>query len=321
MQANISRLATLARECKANIIHARSRAPAWSSLAASRRVGSHFLTTVQGIHGVGTAIKRRYNSVMTMGELVITNSSFTAEHIKSVYGADPSRIRVVHRGVDLSLFSPEAVTNARMVSLAERWRLPDGVPIIMLPGRLTRWKGHELLIDSIAKLKREDICCIFVGEGKEHDSYRRSLERKINRLNLGKVVRLVGGCNDMPAAYMLADVIVSASYRPEAFGRVLAEAEALGRPVVAANHGGARETVIDGETGWLFEPEDSSDLARKLMKALTLSDEDRIALAQRSMSHIKNNFSLEKMCMATLNVYSELLEGDNNNFTSSFGGP
>ena len=226
IRANADRLETLIRETGANIVHARSRAPAWSARAAAKRTGAHFVTTVQGIHSTGTAGKRRYNAIMTKGELVITNSQFTAEHIIDVYKADPSRIRVIHRGVDLSMFSAEAVTSARIIGLAERWRLPDGAPVVMLPGRLTSWKGHRLLIDAVERLGRRDICCVFVGEDKGHESYRRSLEREIERRDLGGVVRLVGGCRDMPAAYMMADVVVSASDRPEAFGRVLAEAEA-----------------------------------------------------------------------------------------------
>tara|TARA_B100000676_G_C18029109_1_gene817490 strand:+ start:508 stop:1638 length:1131 start_codon:yes stop_codon:yes gene_type:complete len=308
IQANIFRLTKVIRQLNADIIHVRSRAPAWSVRTAAKRTNIPFLTTVQGIYNSSTMLKRRYNSIMTSGDLVITNSNFTAKHIMNVYGADPARIRIVHRGVDLSIFNPSAVTSARMVNLAERWRLPDGVSVVMLPGRLTRWKGHELLINAIAKIDRSDICCVFVGENTDHVSYQKTLENKINELKLNTTIRLVGGADDMPAAYMLADVVVNTSIRPEAFGRVLAEAESMGRPVVAADHGGAKETVISGKTGWLFKPGDVNSLTDALNQALNLSNESRDILAKNSMFHIKQNFSLEKMIESTINVYKELLE-------------
>jgi len=180
----------------------------------------------------------------------------------------------------------------------------------MLPGRLTSWKGHHLLIEAIESLGRRDICCVFVGEEKERSNYRSALERDIERRGLGGVVRLVGGCRDMAAAYMMADVVVSASSRPEAFGRVVAEAQAMGRPVVAADHGGAREIVIDGETGWLFAPDDPAALAAALGEALSLPEDPRANLAHRAMARVREHFGLGKMCDATLSVYAEVLEGN-----------
>ncbi len=307
MQSNVSRLRKLIKESNADIVHVRSRAPAWSARAAANRAGIPFLTTVQGIYSSRSKLKRLYNSVMTSGELVITNSNFTAQHISKVYGTDHSRIRVVHRGVDLSIFNPESVSSARIVNLAEQWRLADGVSIIMLPARLTRWKGHSLLIDAIARLVKSDICCVFVGDGSKNDNYRRSLEHQIEKLDLGDKVRLVGGCDDMAAAYMLADVVVSASHRPEAFGRVLAEAQAMGRPVVAADHGGAKETVIPGKTGWLFKVDDVEKLTDSLEQALNLSLQSREKMSKTAINHIHENFSLEKMCASTIAVYKELI--------------
>ena len=307
IRANIERLASLVREAGVDIIHARSRAPAWSAHAAAQRTGCHFVTTVQGIHGTDFALKQRYNAIMTRGELVITNSRFTAEHVIEMYQADPARIRIIHRGVDLDVFTPEAVSSARIIGLAERWRLPDGAPVVMLPGRLTSWKGHHLLIEAIESLGRRDICCVFVGEEKERSNYRSALERDIERRGLGGVVRLVGGCRDMAAAYMMADVVISASTDPEAFGRVVAEAHAMGRPVIASDHGGARETVIAGETGWLVTPGDADALARALRTALTMTTEERDTIARRAVAHVHENFTKTQMCAATLDVYAELL--------------
>ena len=306
--ANVPRLVKIAREVQADIIHARSRAPAWSACFAAKKSGAHFVTTVQGIYGTKTKMKRFYNSIITKGEVVIANSQFTAQHIKSVYGTSPERISVIPRGVDLDIFSPGAVTGARIVNLAERWRIPDGVPVIMLPGRLTRWKGHEILIDAIAYLGKKDLCCIFVGEGSTNSSYSRDLQSYITHQGLGSVVRMVGPCSDMPAAYMLADVVVSASSRPEAFGRVLMEAEAMGRPVVGSNHGGTQETVLDGETGWLFDPGDYRALANSLNQALSISESARDLLSVRAIQHVSENFSLIKMCNSTLSVYEKVLE-------------
>ena len=307
MFLNANRLERLADRHDVDIIHARSRAPAWSALRAARRAGRHFITTFHGTYASGGGLKRRYNSIMTRGERVIAISAFIADHLREVYGVESERVRVIHRGVDLDVFDPAKVDPARLVRLASEWRLPDGVPVVMLPGRLARWKGQRVLIEALARLGRQDLCCLLVGSDQGRPRRRRELERLATGHGLASVVRLVGHCEDMPAAYMLADVVVSASTDPEAFGRVVVEAQAMGRPVVASDHGGARETVLAEETGWLFRPGDAGALGAALRRALALDAEARGRLAETAISHIRDNFSKEAMCAKTLAVYAEVM--------------
>jgi glycosyltransferase involved in cell wall biosynthesis len=214
-------------------------------------------------------------------------------------------LRVIPRGVDFVRFAPEHIGAERLVTLARQWQLPDGALVVMLPGRLTRWKGQLVLIEAIALLGRSDVRCLFVGSGDAR--YRRELEAHAAKLGLGGAVEIVDECRDMPAAYMLADVVVSASTSPEGFGRVVAEAQAMGRPVVATSHGGARETVVPGSTGWLVPPGDPRALAEGLVEALKLGPEERLAHAARAIQHVRRNFDTAAMAARTLDVYEEVL--------------
>ena len=307
MRANVARLAEAARAHDIDIIHARSRAPAWSARFAARAAGCGFVTTFHGTYNAANPAKRAYNAVMAKGERVIAISDFIGRHVIEKYDASPDRVRVIVRGIDLATFDPASVSPERMIQLARTWRLDDGVPVILMPGRLTDWKGQSVLIEAISRLKRHDVRCLLVGDDQGRAAYRQRLEDEIERLGLRAVVHIVGPCNDMPAAYMLADVVVSASTDPEAFGRVAAEAEAMGRPVVATDHGAARETVIDGATGWLVPPADAQALADALRTALALDAPAREAMARRAMAHVRSRFGKDRMCEATLGVYTELL--------------
>lgn len=307
MRANIDRLARLIVEQGVDIVHVRSRAPAWSAYHAARRTDRRFITTFHGTYSGGNPLKRKYNSIMTRGERVIAISSFIAGHIHQIYGVPAARIRVIPRGVDLERFDPARVSAERVAQLANQWRLGDGLPVIMLPGRLTRWKGQTVFLEAVARLGRKDLRCVLVGSDQGRTEYRRELEDLIARHDLGAVVRLVDHCADMPAAYMLTDVVVSASTDPEAFGRVVPEAQALGRPVIASDHGGARETIIEGETGWLTPPGDAEALAATLKRVLAIGAEARQALAERAIQHVRQNFSKDAMCDKTLDVYNEVL--------------
>lgn len=307
MRANVARLLGVIRAQAVDIVHARSRAPAWSARAAARRAGAGFVTTFHGTYGARSFFKRRYNAIMTRGARVIAISDFISGHIESVYGVDPGLVRVIPRGIDLSIFNPDAVSPERMITMANDWRLEDGMPVIMLPGRLTPWKGHEVLIDALARLGRDDIRCLFVGGGQDGDAYRERLEKRVAQRGVENVVQFVGECRDMPAAFMLADVVVSASTDPEAFGRVAVEAQALGKPVIATDHGGARETVIHGETGWLVRPGDPDALAEALKRALSLTADDRETISRRAIARVRERFSREDMCRKTLDVYAEVM--------------
>jgi glycosyltransferase involved in cell wall biosynthesis len=309
MRRNTVALIRLIRQLGVDIVHARSRAPAWSARAAAHATGRRFVTTFHNAYGARNALKRRYNSVMARGDRVIAISDFVADHAASVYGVGRERLRTIPRGVDLEIFDPNRVGAQRIINLARQWRLPDGVPVVMLPGRLTRWKGGLDFIEAVAKLGRCDVCCVLAGS-EQRPGFRRELEAAIRENGLAGLFRIVEECRDMPAAYMLADVVVSASSEPEGFGRVIVEAQAMGRPVVATDHGGARDTIVPGVTGWLVPPRDPAALAAAISEALSLRVDERQQLARRAMAHIATNFTREAMCSRTIAVYEELLFGD-----------
>lgn len=306
MRANVRRLRKLILEHGVDIVHARSRAPAWSAAKAAKQTGRRFVTTVHGPYSGGW-FKRRYNAVMAKGDRIIAISDFVADYVKWTFKLEPPRVEVIHRGVDLHLFDPARVDAPRIINLARDWRLPDDVPIIMLPGRLTRWKGQRVLIDAIALLGRTDICCVIVGSDQGRTHYRQELEEHIARRGVEAVVRIVPDCRDMPAAYMLSDVVVSASTDPEAFGRIIAEAQAMGRPVIATNHGAAPEIIVPGSTGWLVEPGNARALAEAIQDAISLSPEQRDEIAHAAMARVRELFTKDRMCAQTIALYRGLL--------------
>ena len=304
---NIARLAELIKREKVDIVHARSRAPAWSAYFAAKRTNCAFVTTFHGTYSYTGLLKRKYNSVMTLGDKVIAISNFIATHIRQNYGIPNEKVRIIHRGVDLKKFDPSVVSAERIINLAKDWRLTGGNPVVMLPGRLTRWKGQVNFIKAIAMLNRTDVRCLLVGGSQGRKDYRKELENLIVKNSLEEVVRIVDHCNDMPAAYMLADLVVSASIEPEAFGRVIVEAQALGRPVVASDHGGARETMIEGKTGWLVKPGDILALSKAIDCALSLNEDARTEFFKNGIDNVKARFSKDTMCANTLAVYNEVL--------------
>lgn len=304
---NIGRLRALIDAHGVDIVHARSRAPAWSAYFACRKTDAAFVTTFHGTYNRNVPFKTLYNSVMTRGQRVIAISNFIADHMEQVYKVERRRIRVVHRGIDIELFDPRHIPAARVIKLANQWRLPDDVRVVMLPARVTRWKGQALLIEALSRIDTEGLRCLIVGDEQGRTGYKRELERLVERLGLGAVVHMVGDCADMPAAYMLADVVVSASTDPEAFGRVMVEAQAVGKPVVAAAHGASAELVLPDETAWLFEPDNVEALAATLDGVLRLDTGARETLAERAIANVRANFTKEQMCAKTLEVYSEVL--------------
>ena len=305
MRSNIDRLAKLIVKYDVDIVHARSRAPAWSARYAAERTGRHFVTTFHNAYGLGSALKRRYNAVMATGERVIAISHFVADHVASVYGVGPNRLRLIPRGVDVSRFDPDSVSPERLVRLMRAWRLPDGAHTVLLPGRLTRWKGQLVLIEAMARLQRPDVHAVILGAGDA--GYRRELEKAVAASGGSATFRIVDDCADMAAAYMLADVVVSASTQPEGFGRVIIEAQAMGRPVIATAHGGAQETITPGDTGWLVPAGDAAALAAALAQALDQEPAARLAMSRREIAHVRTHFTSSLMAARTLTVYRELL--------------
>ncbi|MGD9649623.1 MAG: glycosyltransferase family 4 protein, partial [Dongiaceae bacterium] len=245
---NAKAIAKIIQEHQVDIIHPRSRAPAWSVKLALKKLkkqghtSCHWVSSWHGTHGSKGSLKRWYNKVMAGGEKVIAISRFIENHIQEIYKADPAKIRIVPRGVDLNIFNPDKVHRDRVVKLAQEWHVPDGKPVIMLPGRFSRWKGHKILLQALAKLGDQEFYCLFVGAEENRAVYQEELKRVIQNLGLLGRVRIVAMCRDMPAAYMLADVVVSPATKAEAFGRIAVEAQAMGRPVVASDLGGSRET-------------------------------------------------------------------------------
>ncbi|MEZ0259704.1 MAG: glycosyltransferase family 4 protein [Alphaproteobacteria bacterium] len=309
MAANIGRLRKIIREQHVDIVHACSRAPAWSASRAVQGTAARYITSCHAAHTVGGTLKRMYNSSIAKGERVIAVSHFLADYLEQNYKVEPNNLRVIHRGVALEKFHPNSVTPERLIRLAQEMRIPDGASVILMPARLSRIKGHMFLLDAIEKLQRRDVFCLFLGSDKGNESYRKELESYIAAKELGPQVRIVPGCDDMPAAYMIATVVVAPSLVPEGFGRVPIEAQAMGRPIIATDHGGMRETILRDETGWLVQPGAVTDMAQALQEALSLDARGRAMLATQGMSHVAAHFTNEQMCQATLDVYAELLEG------------
>lgn len=307
MWRNVARLRKIIRDHRVDIVHARSRAPAWSCYFAAKAEGIPFVTTCHAAYKYDNSWKRRYNSIMAKGERVISISNFISGYLKENYGLHESRIRLAFRGIDLNKFHPNLVTPERMIGLANQWRIPDGASVILMPARISRIKGHHFLIEAMAELKRDDVVCVFVGSDQGRKAYVEELYQTIEEKGLTGRVRIVNHCNDMPTAYMLSTVTVCASMVPEGFGRVPVEAQAMGRATIATSHGATGETIIPGQTGWLVEAGNVDELVLALEQALSLTNAERAYLATASMNHVAQNFTVEHMCNVVLNTYQELL--------------
>jgi glycosyltransferase involved in cell wall biosynthesis len=303
---NAAALDALVRREGIAILHARSRAPAWSAWLAARRSGAHFVTTYHGTYNEGLPGKRFYNSVMARGERVIAISRFIAGHLQAQHGTDPARIRLIPRGVDEAAFDPARVDAARIARLRAEWGVPEGRPIVMLPGRVTRWKGQGVLVEAMARLPG-DALALLVGDTDARAGYRDELRARIAALGLTDRIRLVGHADDMPAALLLADVVVHASTDAEAFGRTVIEAQAMERCVIASDLGGPRETVDEGVTGWRVPPGDAAALAAAIGRVLAMPVAERAAMGERARAAVLAGFTKARMQAATLAVYRELL--------------
>ena len=297
---NAARLGVLIAREGVDIVHVHSRAPAWSARAAARRSGVAFVTTVHGAYAAGNPAKRAYNRIMTRGDRVIAVSGFVARHASDLYGCPEARIRIVHPGIDPAVFDPAAVPAGERAALRASWEIPQGARVALLPGRLARLKGHGVLIEAIRRLADVDLVAVFVGSDRGREAYRRELEALAGDL----AVRFAGHTDDMAGAYAASDVVVLASVRPESFGRVLAEAGAMGLPAVASDLGATHEILLDGETGWLVPPGDPAALADGIRRALAAAGP---AFAARARAHVLDRFTRARMCEATLAVYRELL--------------
>jgi glycosyltransferase involved in cell wall biosynthesis len=315
---NARRIARIVAGEGVDLIHARSRAPAWSALIAARRTGVPFVTTYHGAYNQTNGAKRLYNSVMARGDAVIANSRYTARLIADRYGTPPGRLTVIHRGVDTAAFDPARIASERAAQLRRSWGVGPDRRVILQAARLTRWKGQGVLIEAAARLTRrgllQDAAVVLAGDAQGRDSYVAELESQVAGMGLEGQVHLVGHVADMPAAYLAAQVTVVASTEAEAFGRTAIEAAAVGCPVIATDIGAPPETVLaepavaaDAATGWLVPPGDPEALAERLAAALALGPSSRTVIGERARRHAVASFSVEAMQLATLGVYDRLL--------------
>ena len=304
---NAAKLEAIIRAEKVSIVHARSRAPAWSAWLACRRTGAHFVTTYHGVYNENLPFKRRYNAVMAKGEIVIAASHYVSDVIQRQHKVPPNRIRVIPRGIDPVIYDPGAVPADRIVRMAQTMRVPDGMHTVVMLGRLTAWKGQAVVLQAIARLQRQDVCCVFVGSDQGRRKYSKELETLAVSLGIADRVRMIGHVDDVPAALMLSDAVVHASTDPEAFGRVVIEAQAMGRPTIATNLGGPAETVEHHVTGWLTPPGDPGAMAHHLAEALSLDAASRHALGVRARASVLRDYTVGAMQNATLDVYTEIL--------------
>ena len=305
---NSWRLSKIIKDYGVTIVHARSRAPAWSAYWAAKRCGVHFMTTFHGTYGLGPwGIKKIYNQVMTFGERVIAISNHIKEHIIKNYGTDENKIRLIARCVNMENFNVETTSAERMIKLLEENNIPEDKPLVTLIGRLTNWKGQKLLVEALNKIKDEDFHCLLIGDDQGRVKYTEELHQKIEQYGMSDRYTFIRHVNDVPAAMMLSEVVLSTSIEPEAFGRIAIEGQAMGRIVVASNIGGSKETVIDGVTGKLFESNNADDLAQAIRWALHLSKEEREKIGAAAIKNVKEHFTKQIMCDKTIKVYEEFM--------------
>lgn len=308
MWLNSRKIAMLARAKGVTLMHVRSRAPAWSVKWASKRTGIPFMTTFHGVYGIEPKwLKKPYNAVMTAGKCVIAISEHVRHQIMRDYGTPAEKITLVHRGADINRFDPAKVSGMAVTELFQKYDIPLDKPIIMVQGRLTTWKGQLAMLDALRLMKHKNITCLFVGAHQGRLDYVEKMKEKIAVLPSETTVQIFSlpGA-DMPAVYALSDVVASVSLKPEPFGRAMPEAQAMGRIVVAFKHGGACETIEDGRTGFLIEPNNIKALAAKLDEVLSMDLGERKKIQANAIESVRKNFSVQTMCDKTLAVYERM---------------
>lgn len=311
--ANAFKLARIARARGVNLIHARSRAPAWSALLAARLTGAAFLTTYHGIYNARSPLKRFYNSVMTRGDAVIANSEYTREHILRHYDVAPERVVTIPRGADLEVFDSDRVSHADIAAVRSLWGLAtdDARCVLIAPARLTRWKGQLVLIEAlkIVEARRPGaVKAIIAGDAQGRTSYVDEIVTAIEDASLQDVVVLAGHIRQMPTAFSAADAAVFPVIEPEAFGRGAVEAQAMGVPVIASNLGGYTETVLEAETGFLVPPANATALAGAIERMIDLGAESRAMMGSRGRERVRRLYSKDALQSATLALYQRLLD-------------
>ena len=297
-----------------SIIHARSRAPAWSCLVASKLTGRKFVTTFHGTYNFSGKLKKFYNSVMVRSDLIIAGSNFIFSHIKENYASlidIKKKFLVIFRGINVDYFDPSTTIEAEEKKLLEKWEIFENKKIILMPGRLTSWKGQELFIEAVnlvnIELGYEAFYAVILGNDQGRDLYKKKLVKLCEKYNISKQIKFVDHCKDMALAYKISDIVISASIEPEAFGRVSVEAQSMQKLIIASNIGGSNETIIDEKTGLLFEAGDPKSLCKKIIRALTMDESRLKTIGIEGRKNIIKKFNVEKMCFSTYSEYKRLL--------------
>ncbi len=297
-----------------SIVHARSRAPAWSCLIASKITGRKFVTTFHGTYNFKTNLKKFYNSVMVRSDLIIAGSNFIFSHIKenySMYLNYKKKFLVIFRGINVDYFDSSTTIENDEKKLLKQWDIEKDKKIILLPGRLTSWKGHEVFIEAVnltnIELGYEAFYTVILGNDQGRELYKKKLIRLSEQYRMSKQIRFIDHCKNMALAYKVSDIIVSASNEPEAFGRVSVEAQSMGKPIIASNIGGSKETVIDEKTGFLFESNDAKSLSKQILKVLNMDETSLKMMGIEARKNVTERFNVEKMCFSTYSEYKRLL--------------
>jgi len=297
-----------------SIVHARSRAPAWSCFLATKITGRKFVTTFHGTYNFNSKIKKTYNSVMVKSNLIIAGSNFIFSHIKNNYSDYlniKNKLLVIFRGINIDYFDPTTKTETEEKKLLKSWDIEENKKIILLPGRLTSWKGQELFIEAVnlvnIQLGYEAFYAVILGSDQGRDLYKKKLIRLSEQYRMTKQVKFIDHCKDMALAYKVSSIIVSSSIEPEAFGRVAVEAQSMEKIIIASNIGGSNETVIDEKTGYLFESGSPKSLSEKILKVLNLDDTTLKTVGIEGRKNIVKKFNVEKMCFSTYSEYKKLI--------------
>ena len=297
-----------------SIVHARSRAPAWSCLLATKLTGRKFVTTFHGTYNFIGSIKKIYNSVMVRSDLIIAGSNFIFSHIKDHYSKylDPKKkFLVIFRGINVDYFDPTTKLESEEKKLLQKWEINKEKKIILVPGRLTSWKGHELLIEAInlvnVELGYEAFHVIILGSDQGRNLYKKKLIRLTEQYRLTNQIKFINHCKDMALAYKVSDIVISPSIEPEAFGRVAVEAQSMEKLIIASNIGGSNETIIDEKSGFLFESGNPNSLSKKILKVITMDETSLKLLGQEGRKNVIKKFNVEKMCFSTYSEYKKLI--------------
>ncbi len=297
-----------------SIIHARSRAPAWSCLLASKITGRKFVTTFHGTYNFKTNFKKFYNSVMVRSDLIIAGSNFIFSHIKenySMYLNNKKKFLVIFRGINIDYFDSSTTLENDEKKLLKQWDIEKDKKIILLPGRLTSWKGQELFLEAVnlinIELGYEAFYIVILGSDQGRELYKKKLIRLAEQYRMSKQIRFIDHCKNMALAYKVSDIIVSASNEPEAFGRVSVEAQSMEKPIIASNIGGSKETVIDEKTGFLFESNNAKSLSKQILRVLNMDETSLKTMGIEARKNVTQRFNVEKMCFSTYSEYKRLL--------------